>query len=324
MHGLHIENSLLPQIFFQYFDKIFQLDGVIVPKIVNSIRCIICIWQYINNSRNALCYIINVSKIAINIYEIIIINDGSTDNTLEILKQSQAIIINHPHNIGYGGSLKDGIKAAQYDTIVITDADGTYPLDQIPKLLKEYQKGFDMVVGARTGKYYQGSILKFPLRRILRFIVEFSAERKISDINSGLRIFSKAKVIPMLGRLCNTFSFTTSMTLGFMMSGFFVKYINIPYHQRIGKTKVKLFKDSLRTLQYILQAINYYNPIKLFLLFTGFCLSLSVFFFTIALITHVKTLFSLGVGASIAGLLVLCFGLLADLLKQIMNKQTDI
>ncbi|EKD70823.1 MAG: Glycosyl transferase, family 2 [uncultured bacterium] len=181
-----------------------------------------------------------------------------------------------------------------------------------------------MVVGARTGKYYRKSILKFPLRRILRFIVEFSAERKISDINSGLRVFSKAKVMPMLGRLCNTFSFTTSMTLGFMMSGFFVKYVDIPYHQRIGKTKVKLFKDSLRTLQYILQAINYYNPIKLFLLFTGLCLFLSVFLFAIALMTHIKTLFSLGIGTSISGLAVLCFGLLADLLKQIMDKKTDI
>lgn len=254
-------------------------------------------------------------------YEIIVVNDGSTDQTAAKLAQTDATIINHPHNIGYGKSLKDGIKAARYDAIVITDADRTYPFDQVPTLLAEYQKGFDMVVGARTGKHYQESILKSLLRLILRKIVEFSAERKIPDINSGLRVFSKTKITPMLSRLCNTFSFVTSMTLGFMLSGFFVKYVEIPYHERRGKTKVKLLKDSFRTMQYILQAINYYNPIKLFLLFTVFCLILSCLFFIFGLTTHLKTFFYFGVGTALCGLMVLCFGLLADLLRQIMDKR---
>src|SRR3990167_3815822 len=267
-------------------------------------------------------YIISVcKKSGVNGYEIIVVDDGSTDSTAEKLKSANVIIVNHPHNIGYGRSLKDGIKVAKHDAILITDADHTYPIDQIPVLLEAYQHGFDMVVGARSGKYYRESWIKAPLRRILRFIVEFAAERKIPDINSGLRVFSKAKIMPMISRLCNTFSFTTSMTLGFMMSGFFVKYIDIPYHERNGKTKVKLFKDSLRTMQYILQAINYYNPIKLFLLFMGFCLFLSFWFFVIALITHLKTLFVFGVGTALCGLMVLCFGLLADLLKQIMDSK---
>lgn len=265
--------------------------------------------------------IITICKNAfIQEYEIIVVNDGSTDDTVKKINKDEVVVINHPHNIGYGRSLKDGIKIAKYNTILITDADNTYPIDQIPLFLKTYSEGYDMVVGARSGKHYQESIIKAPLRVILRFIVEFAAERKIPDINSGLRIFNKSKIMPMLTRLCNTFSFTTSMTLGFMMSGYFVKYIDIPYYERKGKTKVKLFKDSLRTLQYILQAINYYNPIKLFLLFTGLCILLAAIFFTTALITHIRTLFSLGVGTSVAGLIVLCCGLLADLLKQIMDK----
>lgn len=263
-------------------------------------------------------------KAEIYLYEIIVVNDGSTDQTEEKLKTTDVKVINHPHNIGYGRSLKDGIKAAQYDTIVITDADCTYPFDMVPALLAEYSKGFDMVVGARTGKFYQESVLKAPLRRILRFIVEFSAERKIPDINSGLRVFSKSKLMPMLSKLCNTFSFTTSMTLAFMMTGKFVKYIAIPYHERRGKTKVKLFKDSLRTLQYILQAINYYNPLKLFILFTGFCLTLSFCFFVLGIFTHWNTLISFGIGSALLSLVILCVGFLADSLKQIIdNQQTD-
>jgi len=260
-------------------------------------------------------------KAMIDVYEIIVVNDGSTDDTEQKLQDTGVVVITHPHNIGYGSSLKDGIKAAQYDTIVITDADCTYPFDKVPDLLSEYKKGFDMVVGARTGKHYQESLLKAPLRRVLRFIVEFSAERKIPDINSGLRVFSKAKVMPMLSKLCNTFSFTTSMTLAFMMSGKYVKYIEIPYYHRKGKSKVKLFKDSLRTLQYILQAINYYNPLKLFLLFAGFCIALSFWFFVFGIFTAWKTMVSFGIGTALMSLMILCVGLLADSLKQIIDKQ---
>lgn len=256
----------------------------------------------------------------INIYEIIVVNDGSTDRTGDMLQSINVKVITHPHNIGYGRSLKDGIIQAQYDTIVIADADRTYPFDKVPLLLAEYNKGFDMVVGARTGKHYRESLVKAPLRRVLRFIVEFSADRKIPDINSGLRVFSKPIVMPMLPRLCNTFSFTTSMTLGFMMTGKFVKYIPIPYHERKGRTKVKLFKDSFRTLQYILQAINFYNPLKLFLLFAGFCISLSFLFFIFGIYTSWKTLISFGIGSALLSLVILCVGFLADSLKQIIDK----
>src|SRR3990167_1973507 len=256
----------------------------------------------------------------IDTYEIIAVNDGSIDNTQVRLCTLNVKVISHPHNMGYGRSLKDGIKAASYDTIVITDADCTYPFDRMPDLLTEYSQGHDMVIGARTGQYYQESKSKALLRRILRFIVEFSAERKIPDINSGLRVFSKETLLPMLPRLCNTFSFTTSMTLAFMMTGKFVKFVNIPYHKRDGKTKVKLFKDSLKTIQYILQAINYYNPLKLFVLFTGFCIILSFWFFIFGIFTHWKTLISFGIGAALLSLVILCVGLLADSLKQIIDK----
>lgn len=261
-----------------------------------------------------------LSEMDIKDHEIIIVNDGSTDKTAEKAQALGVKLINHPHNIGYGRSLKDGILNANYDTIVITDADRTYPLHEIPNLLKEYQKGFDMVVGARTGQYYRESLLKSPLRSILKFLVEFTAGRKVPDVNSGLRIFSKSTVSSYLKHLCDTFSFTTSLTLAYMMTGRFVKYLEIPYEKREGKSKVKLFRDSLRTLQYILQAINYYNPIKLFILFSAICIVFAMIGFSMSAIFGLNSGFYLGIGGLLVSLLVICFGLIADLLKQIMNK----
>ena len=252
--------------------------------------------------------------------EIIIVNDGSTDKTAEIAGKLGVRVLNHPHNIGYGKSLKTGITHATHDTIVITDADCTYPFEEVPTLLKDYAKGFDMVVGARTGKNYKESFIKYPLRIILKFLVEFTAGRKIPDINSGLRIFKKSTVLPYLSTLCDTFSFTTSLTLAYMMTGKFVHYHPIAYAEREGKTKVKLFRDSLRTLQYILQAMNYYNPLKVFLLFSGLCIFLSLLGFLMSAFLGLNSGFLLGIGGLLVALLSLCFGLIADLLKQIMHK----
>ena len=256
-------------------------------------------------------------------WELIIVDDGSKDRTFDRLQEclSDCIkVVRHPHNLGYGRSLKDGINAASYDTIVIIDCDLTYPFEKVGDLLELYNQGFDMVVGSRTGKFYKESIIKSPLRRILRFLVEFSAGRKIPDINSGFRVFSKTIVKKYFKHLCETFSFTTSMTLAYMMTGKTVKYTDIPYHVREGKTKVKLFSDSLRTLQYIAQAVNYYNPLKIFLLFSIFCFICSMVGFCASAFLGLKSGFLLGIGGLLMCLIIMCFGLIADLLKQIMDK----
>ena len=253
-------------------------------------------------------------------YEIVIIDDGSADRTEERARSAGARIVRHPHNVGYGRSLKDGIVTARYDTIVIMDADGTYPVEQIPDLLQQFVRGFDMVVGQRTGDHYRESAIKAPLRHILKFLVEYTAGRKIPDINSGLRVFSRATVLPYFQHLCDTFSFTTSLTLAYMMTGKFVAYVPIGYRQRIGKTKVRLLRESLRTLQYIVQAIIYYNPLKIFLMMSALCLLFALFCTVVAMVFQITSAFFLAVGSILVAVLIFAMGLLADLLKQIMAK----
>ena len=250
--------------------------------------------------------------------EVIVIDDGSSDKTANIAETCGARVLVNLQNLGYGRALKKGIGAAKFDTIIICDADGTYPTEEIPGLLNEYKKGFNCVVGMRTGKHYKESILKMPLRSILRFLVEFTAGRKIPDINSGLRVFSKKEIMSYFNHLSDTFSFTTSQTLAYMMTGKYVSYLPIEYHKRIGKTKVRLFRDSLRTLQQIIQAILYYNPIKIFILLSLLCIVIGISGGLIGVVTGIAASYFFGVGVLTLSIIVFALGLISEQLRQLL------
>lgn len=255
--------------------------------------------------------------------EIIVVNDGSTDNTAKVAEKFGAIVINNPSNQGYGFSLKRGIKESKNETIVITDADLTYPFDKVPEMLKIKEKGFDLVVGARTGKYYRQSIFKSILRRLMKMLVEFVSGKKIKDINSGLRVFDKSLVIKYFPRLCDTFSFTTSQTLAYLMNNHFVYYIDIPYNKRVGKSKIKLFRDTLKSLKYILESCVYYNPLKIFTLLSVICVILSIIGFIFSHFMNIRAGYILGIGGLLVSIVVFSIGLLAVILKQIMDKSNE-
>lgn len=252
--------------------------------------------------------------------EIIVVDDGSTDNTKKVISKKKVILLSNPTNMGYGYSLKKGIKHAKNETIVITDADMTYPFSNILEMLKEKEKGFDLVVGARTGKYYRQSLLKSFLRRILRRLVEFTTGKKIKDINSGLRIFDKTTVMKFFPKLCDIFSFTTTQTLAYFMNSLSVCYVDIDYRKRVGKSKIKLFKDSFILAKYVIESCIYYNPLKIFSTLSFICILLSIIAFIFSHFVGIKAGYILGLAGLITSVIVFSIGLLAVLLKQIMDK----
>jgi glycosyltransferase involved in cell wall biosynthesis len=239
-------------------------------------------------------------------FEVIVVDDCSRDRTREIAEKYPVTVLSNVHNFGYGYSLKRGITAAKHDNIIILDADGSYPVSSIKKLVHEYERGFDMVVGARSGKHYKGSFAKRIARLCFRLISEFATGRMIPDINSGCRIFRKDAAIRFFRTLSSGFSFTTTITLAFMLNAYSVQYIPIEYHKREGKSKVRYVRDTLRSAQIIVEAIVLYNPIKMFMLcvigvlLTGIVSAILAVFFPIfgllLFLTVVSAIFVLSLG----------------------------
>lgn len=208
-------------------------------------------------------------------FEIIVVDDGSTDATAAEAEKAGARVIRHPQNMGYGNALKAGIRAARFEWIATSDADGTYAADDLVRLT-EHIPTFDLVVGARSGPLFWGSIVKHPARRVFLWVSEFVTGRRIPDVNSGLRVFRKEVVVEHFARISGGFSFSTTLTLAMLLEGYFVKYVPIGYAPRVGRSHVRYGRDTLRAGQIVVAAILFYNPIKLFLLMALACLGFSL------------------------------------------------
>ena len=251
-------------------------------------------------------------------FEIVVVDDGSADRTAEIAETcgDNVRIVRNVKNIGYGFALKQGIRAASFDTIVITDADGTYPIDRIPDLVGIYEQGNELVVGARTGPYYRESLIKLPLRIIFKFLVEFTVGRRVQDVNSGLRVFSRQQILPYFNELSDKFSFTTSQTLIYMLTAKFIHYEPIDYKARIGTSKVKLVRDSLSALQMIVSAILAFNPLKLYLILTLFCILLSLAFLAFGESSGKGFLIQAGGVGIFTSFIIAAIGCLAEVIRR--------
>lgn len=196
-------------------------------------------------------------------YEIIVVDDGSSDRTAELAREAGATVLEQPENRGYGAALKVGIRAARYPTVVITDADGTYPADAIPPMLARARE-YDMIVGARTGEAVHIPLIRRPAKWFLRKLAGFLAGRKIPDLNSGLRVIKKSAVQQFEHILPSGFSFTTTITLAMMCNDLLVYYHPINYNRRVGNSKIRAV-HAYQFFLLILRTIVFFNPLKVFL-----------------------------------------------------------
>ena len=170
-------------------------------------------------------------------FEIIVVNDGSTDNSGEILKEIADIhLINNPYNLGYGASLKKGIKQARGEWAIIVDADGTYSIDRLEELLA-LTGNYDMVVANR--RHDKDHLGRWPAKWILKKIAGFVIGKKIPDLNSGFRVFRRDLALEFISLYPSGFSFTTTITLAFYSRDYTIVYVDLPYYKRVGKSSIK-------------------------------------------------------------------------------------
>ena len=246
-------------------------------------------------------------------YQLLVVDDGSTDKTFDIIKKSGVDVVRHKYNKGYGAALKTGLRNTKTSVVLYIDADGQHNPEDIDRIAEHIDE-YDMVVGARTKKSTV-SLLRRPGKKILSITANYLSGHKIPDLNSGFRAIKKDKAMEFIHILPNTFSFTTTITLAFLKTGYDVKYIPIQTIDRIGTSKIKPFRDGFRFIMLIVRTITLFDPLKVFLPVSG------VLFFSGTLYLlhdfYLQNISDTSVLLITSSILIFFFGILADQISSI-------
>lgn len=196
--------------------------------------------------------------------DIIVINDGSSDNTADVAKAAGAEVYSHPYNIGNGAAIKSGIRKASGEVLVFMDGDGQHNAQDIAELLK-YIPEFDMVVGARS-MGDQASLGRAIANKAYNWFASYVAKFPIKDLTSGFRAVKSNIAKSFVYLLPNTYSYPATITLGVLRSGMSVKYVPIKMRKRkTGKSNIKIVHDGVRFFMIITKICTLYSPMRVFL-----------------------------------------------------------
>ncbi|MFP4311880.1 MAG: glycosyltransferase family 2 protein [Nitriliruptoraceae bacterium] len=202
-------------------------------------------------------------------WEILAVDDGSTDGTRERLRELAAAderirLFEHRRNLGSGGARRTGTAAARGRFVVWTDVDMTYPNDRIPWLVDQLGED-DQLVGARTTEEGTHKLARVPAKWVIRRLAQYLTQQPIPDLNSGFRVFKREHAVRYLHQLPKGFSCVTTMTMSFMTDGLSVAYVDIPYAARKGESKFHWYRDTRRYLLQVVRMVLSYEPLRVFM-----------------------------------------------------------
>ena len=195
--------------------------------------------------------------------EIIVVDDGSTDQTAQVARELGAKVLSSPYSMGNGAAIKRGAREASGEILVFMDADGQHNVNLIPKVLAKLDEGYDMAVGAR-GWDGQASVGRGMANGLYNRVATLMTGHKVADLTSGFRAVRAEKFREFLYLLPNGFSYPTTITMAFFRSAYPVAYVPIPVAQRIGTSHIRPLRDGMRFLLIIFKIATLYSPLKLF------------------------------------------------------------
>jgi len=248
--------------------------------------------------------------------EAIFVDDGSSDDSPRLLEKSPFSFLRREENLGYGAAIKTGIENARYDTIVIIDADGAYPPEEIAAVTERLD-GCAMAVGSRTGDDVQIPWQRRPAKWLVGLFASWLVRRPIPDLNSGLRAFQRREVEKIVRLLPDGFSLTTTLTVAFLASGRRVYYQPIRYRKRLGRSKFRPIADTWNMILLILRTVVLIRPLNVFLPLSLFLAALAMAVLVVSKFILLKFMDATFIVLMTSSIQMFVLGLIADLIVRI-------
>ncbi len=251
--------------------------------------------------------------------QVLLVDDGSTDDTAAIASSMGATVLSHPYSKGNGAAIKTGARAATGEVLVFMDADGQHDPADIPQLLEMIERGHDMVVGARSASS-QASVGRLAANKVYNRLASWMVGHKVKDLTSGFRAVRADKFREFLALLPNGFSYPTTSTMAFFRAGYSVSYVPIVAGKRKGSGHISLLKDGLKFLLIIFKIGSLYSPLKIFFPAAAgfFVIGLSYYFYTYSSMGRFTNMSAL---LFIAAIIVFLIGLVSEQITALLFMQ---
>ncbi len=250
-------------------------------------------------------------------YEIVVVDDGSTDGTVDVCKKNGVTVVSHPYSMGNGAAIKTGARNANGEIFVFMDGDGQHNPNNIASLLAKMDEGYDMVVGARTDKSSQANIQRHVANGVFNLFAGILVGREIPDLTSGFRAVKSGLFLEFLSLLPNGFSYPTTITMAFFRSGYSVAYIPIFVSKRLGDSHIKPVRDGFRFLLIMTKMAAIYSPMKLFVPMSLFFFTTGFFYYIYTYVTY-HSFTNMGALFFITSILIFLIGLVSEQITNLM------